>query len=50
MSQRKKESQAVLVRFYEEKGMTEVKKDCPLIQAAAKESGRTVEQVKVNKR
>ncbi|XP_078589034.1 uncharacterized protein LOC144869532 isoform X2 [Branchiostoma floridae x Branchiostoma japonicum] len=46
MSQRKKESQAVLVRFYEEKGMTEVKKDCPLIQAAANESGRTVEQVK----
>ncbi|XP_078688559.1 uncharacterized protein LOC144920321 isoform X6 [Branchiostoma floridae x Branchiostoma belcheri] len=35
----------VLVRYFE-KGMTKAKKDCPLIQEAAKESGKTEEQVR----
>ncbi|CAH1266891.1 ANKRD28 [Branchiostoma lanceolatum] len=41
----RKKYDPVLVRFYEERGMTVVKKDCPLIEAAAKESGKTVQQV-----
>ncbi|KAI8482120.1 hypothetical protein Bbelb_401100 [Branchiostoma belcheri] len=43
---RKKEYDPVLVRFYEDSGMTEAKKDCPLIEEAAKQSGKTVDQVK----
>ncbi|XP_066264256.1 serine/threonine-protein phosphatase 6 regulatory ankyrin repeat subunit A-like [Branchiostoma lanceolatum] len=46
VSARKNEYDPVLVRFYEEKGMTVAKNDCPLIQEAAKESGKTVKQVK----
>ncbi|KAI8479563.1 hypothetical protein Bbelb_427020 [Branchiostoma belcheri] len=46
ISNRNKEAQAVLIRYYEEKGMTVVKKDCPLIIAAAEESGKSVEQVR----
>ncbi|KAI8478082.1 hypothetical protein Bbelb_441810 [Branchiostoma belcheri] len=46
VSTRKKEYDPVLVRFYEERGMTEAKKDHPLIQEAAKQSGKTVDQVK----
>ncbi|XP_078669111.1 uncharacterized protein LOC144910212 isoform X5 [Branchiostoma floridae x Branchiostoma belcheri] len=46
ISNRNKEAQAVLIRYYEEKGMTVVKKDCPLIKAAAEESGKSVEQVR----
>ncbi|XP_019632032.1 PREDICTED: uncharacterized protein LOC109475709 [Branchiostoma belcheri] len=46
VSTRKKGYDPVLVRFYEESGMTEVKKDCPLIEEAAKQSGKTVDQVK----
>ncbi|XP_066264259.1 ankyrin repeat domain-containing protein 42-like [Branchiostoma lanceolatum] len=40
-----KEYNHVLVRFYEEKGMTVAKKNCPLIQEAAKESGKSVARV-----
>ncbi|KAI8494129.1 hypothetical protein Bbelb_284760 [Branchiostoma belcheri] len=46
VSTRKKGYDPVLVRFYEESGMTEAKKDCPLIEEAAKQSGKTVDQVK----
>ncbi|XP_078701600.1 uncharacterized protein LOC144927770 [Branchiostoma floridae x Branchiostoma belcheri] len=46
VSTRKKGYDPVLVRFYEERGMTEAKKDCPLIEEAAKQSGKTVDQVK----
>ncbi|XP_066294528.1 uncharacterized protein [Branchiostoma lanceolatum] len=46
LSRERKESKAVLVRFYEQRGMTTVTKDCPLIKAAAEESGKSVEQVK----
>ncbi|XP_078701682.1 uncharacterized protein LOC144927818 [Branchiostoma floridae x Branchiostoma belcheri] len=46
VSTRKKGYDPVLVRFYEERGMTEVKKDCPLIEEAAMQSGKTVDQVK----
>ncbi|XP_019627786.1 PREDICTED: uncharacterized protein LOC109472443 [Branchiostoma belcheri] len=46
VSKRKKGYDPVLVRFYEERGMTKAKNDCPLIQEAAKESGKTVDQVK----
>ncbi|KAI8514411.1 hypothetical protein Bbelb_087350 [Branchiostoma belcheri] len=46
VSTRKKGYDPVLVRFYEERGMTEAKKDCPLIEDAAKQSGKTVDQVK----
>ncbi|CAH1266889.1 TNKS [Branchiostoma lanceolatum] len=42
---RRKQYDPVLVRFYEEREMTVVKKDCPLIEEAAKESGKTVQQV-----
>ncbi|XP_019626541.1 PREDICTED: uncharacterized protein LOC109471643 [Branchiostoma belcheri] len=45
VSTRKKEYDPVLVRFYEERGMNEARKDHPLIQEAAKESGKTVDQV-----
>ncbi|XP_019636244.1 PREDICTED: ankyrin repeat domain-containing protein 17-like [Branchiostoma belcheri] len=41
-----KEYDPVLVRFYEERGMTVAKTNCPVIQEAAKESGKTVNQVK----
>ncbi|XP_019636793.1 PREDICTED: uncharacterized protein LOC109479279 [Branchiostoma belcheri] len=46
VSTRNKGYDPVLVRFYEESGMTEVKEDCPLIEEAAKQSGKTVDQVK----
>ncbi|KAI8494124.1 hypothetical protein Bbelb_284710 [Branchiostoma belcheri] len=46
VSTRKKGYDPVLVRFYEESGMTVAKKDCPLIEEAAKQSGKTVDQVK----
>ncbi|XP_066264257.1 ankyrin repeat domain-containing protein 6-like [Branchiostoma lanceolatum] len=46
VSERTKEYDPVLVRFYEKKGMTVAKKACPLIEEAAKESGKTVTQVK----
>ncbi|KAI8514405.1 hypothetical protein Bbelb_087290 [Branchiostoma belcheri] len=46
VSTRKKGYDPVLVRFYEERGMTVAKKDCPLIEEAAKQSGKTVDQVK----
>ncbi|CAH1255560.1 ANKRD28 [Branchiostoma lanceolatum] len=46
LSRERKESQAVLIRFYEERGMTTVTKDCPLIKEAAEESGKSVEHVK----
>ncbi|XP_078701678.1 uncharacterized protein LOC144927814 [Branchiostoma floridae x Branchiostoma belcheri] len=46
VSTHKKGYDPVLVRFYEERGMTEAKKDCPLIEEAAKQSGKTVDQVK----
>ncbi|XP_035664415.1 uncharacterized protein LOC118407948 [Branchiostoma floridae] len=45
-SRQQKEYDPVLVRFYEERGMTVAKKNCPLIQEAAKESQKTVAQVK----
>eukprot|EP00058_Branchiostoma_floridae_P019624 XP_002605114.1 hypothetical protein BRAFLDRAFT_84215 [Branchiostoma floridae] len=41
-----KEYDPVLVRFYEERRMTVARKNCPLIQEAAKESGKTEDQVK----
>ncbi|XP_019614209.1 PREDICTED: ankyrin repeat and KH domain-containing protein mask-like [Branchiostoma belcheri] len=46
ISKRKKGYDPVLVRFYEERGMTVAKKDCPLIEEAAKKSGKTVKQVR----
>ncbi|XP_078700741.1 uncharacterized protein LOC144927272 [Branchiostoma floridae x Branchiostoma belcheri] len=46
VSKRKKGRDPVLVQFYEERGMAVAKKDCPLIEAAAKESGKTVQQVR----
>ncbi|XP_066278481.1 ankyrin repeat domain-containing protein 17-like [Branchiostoma lanceolatum] len=44
LSRERRESQAVLILYYEEKGMTT--KDCPLIKEAAEKSGKSVEQVK----
>eukprot|EP00058_Branchiostoma_floridae_P019625 XP_002605115.1 hypothetical protein BRAFLDRAFT_84214 [Branchiostoma floridae] len=41
-----KEYDPVLVRFYEERGMTVARKNCPLIQEAATESGKTEAKVK----
>ncbi|CAH1258707.1 ANKRD28 [Branchiostoma lanceolatum] len=52
ISRERRKSQAVLIRFYEDRGMTKVKKNCPLIKEAAEESGKSVEQVKsfINRR
>ncbi|CAH1249817.1 ANK1 [Branchiostoma lanceolatum] len=41
-----KEYDPILVRFYEDRGMTVAKKNCPLMQEAARKSGKTLAQVK----
>ncbi|XP_078688558.1 uncharacterized protein LOC144920321 isoform X5 [Branchiostoma floridae x Branchiostoma belcheri] len=46
VSKRKKGHDPVLVRFYEDRGMTVAYKNSPLIEEAAKKSGKTAQQVR----